>query len=233
MCLSEEEMTLDDLQNGYFIYQLKDGFRFGADAVLLSDFADIKKGETVMDLGTGTGIIPILLAAKTEGRSFTGIDIQERCIAAAERSIVYNRLEGRVEAVCADIRDASKIFGRESFDAVVSNPPYMAGNDGKHSSDDARAIARHEVCCSFEDVARAASELLKSNGRFFLIHRPQRLAELVVTLTRFRLEPKRMRFVHPYADKEPSMVMIECLKGGRQGMNVERPVIMYEHPDCK
>jgi len=228
MCLSEEEMTLDDLQNGYFIYQLKDGFRFGADAVLLSDFADIKKDETVMDLGTGTGIIPILLAAKTEGRSFTGIDIQERCIAAAKRSIAYNRLEGRVEAFCADLRDASKIFGRESFDAVVSNPPYMAGNDGKHSGDDARAIARHEVCCSFEDVARAASELLKSNGRFFLIHRPQRLAELVVTLTRFRLEPKRMRFVHPYADKEPSMVMIECLKGGKQGMNVERPVIMYK-----
>lgn len=228
MGISEQEMTLDDLQNGYYIYQLKDGFRFGVDAVLLSDFAEIKKGENVMDLGTGTGIIPILLAAKTEGRSFTGIDIQERCIAAAEKSIEYNGLEDRVKAVCADIRQAAEIFGRESFEAVVSNPPYMAGNDGKHSGNDARAMARHEVCCSFEDVARTASALLKSNGRFFLIHRPQRLAELVNTLTRFRLEPKRMRFIHPYIDKEPSMVMIECLKGGRQGMTVESPVIMYE-----
>lgn len=228
MDLSEQELTLDDLQNGYFIYQLKDGFRFGVDAVLLSDFADIKKGETVADLGTGTGIIPILLAAKTEGRFFTGLELQERCVAAAEKSIEYNGLKDRVKVVRGDIREAAAIFGNESFDAVVSNPPYMAGNDGKHSGDSARAMARHEVCCSFEDVAAAAASLLKSSGRFFLIHRPQRLAEIINTLTRHRLEPKRMRFVHPYADKEPSMVMIECLKGGRQGMVVESPVIMYE-----
>ncbi|MBR3396587.1 MAG: tRNA1(Val) (adenine(37)-N6)-methyltransferase [Lachnospiraceae bacterium] len=228
MDLSEQELTLDDLQNGYFIYQLKDGFRFGVDAVLLSDFAEIRKGETVLDLGTGTGIIPILLAAKTEGKSFTGLELQERCVAAAEKSIGFNKLNGRVNVVCGDIREAAGIFERESFDAVVSNPPYMADKDGKHSGDPTRAMARHEVFCSFEDVAKAAAALLKSCGRFYLIHRPQRLAEIINTLTRFRLEPKRMRFVHPYADKEPTMVLIECLKGGKQGMNVESPVIMYE-----
>ena len=228
MDISADELSLDDLQNGYYIYQLKDSFRFGADAVLLSNFADIKPGQNVIDLGTGTGIIPILLAAKTKGKHFTGIDIQERIISVANMSVQYNGLEDRVTMLQADIKDAPAIFGPSSFDAVVSNPPYMAGNDGKHSTNPEKAIARHEVACTLADVARSAAALVRPGGSFFMIHRPYRLAEIINVLISFRLEPKRLRFIYPYVDKEPSMVCIEAARGGRSGLTVEKPYIMYE-----
>ncbi len=232
MDISADELTLDDLQNGYYIYQLKDSFRFGADAVLLSDFADIKPGESVIDLGTGTGIIPILLAAKTKGKHFTGIDIQERIISAANMSVRYNGLEDRVTMLQADIKEAAALFGPASFDAVVSNPPYMAGNDGKHSANPEKAIARHEVACTLADVVQCAAALVRPGGSFFMIHRPYRLAEIINVLISYKLEPKRLRFIYPYVDKEPSMVCIEAARGGRSGLTVEKPYIMYQRKDA-
>ena len=223
-----KEVTTDDLQNGYYIYQPADGFRFGVDAVLLSEFARIKPGENVLDMGTGTGIIPILLAAKTKGRHFTGLEIQEFSAAVARESVLLNKLEERIDIVNGDIKEASKLFGNESFNVIVSNPPYMIADHGLRNDADEKYIARHEALCTFDDIAREASRVLISKGRFYLIHRPFRLAELFMTLKKYKLEPKRMRLVHSYVDKEPQMVMIEAAKGGNSGIRIEKPLIIYE-----
>lgn len=223
-----KEVTTDDLQNGYYIYQPADGFRFGVDAVLLSEFAHIKPGENVLDMGTGTGIIPILLAAKTKGKHFTGLEIQEFSAAVAKESVLLNKLEERIDIVNGDIKEASKLFGNESFNVIVSNPPYMIADHGLRNDADEKYIARHEALCTFDDIAREASRVLISKGRFYLIHRPFRLAELFMTLKKYKLEPKRMRLVHSYVDKEPQMVLIEASKGGNSGINIEKPLIIYE-----
>ncbi|MEW4411776.1 tRNA1(Val) (adenine(37)-N6)-methyltransferase [Clostridium sp. AN503] len=222
---------IDDLQrNGYRIIQKKNGFCFGMDAVLLSGFARVKAGETAVDLGTGTGIIPILLEAKTEGRHFTGLEIQEEFAKMAVRSVRLNGLEDRVEIVQGDIREASRLFGKASFDVVTSNPPYMNDSHGLKNPDLPKAIARHEVLCTLEDVVREAALLLKPGGRFYMVHRPHRLAEIISALREYRLEPKRMKLVHPFVDKEANMVLIEAVRGGRSMMKVEAPVIVYREP---
>ena len=229
LMLAEDE-TLDDLQNGYFILQAAGGFRFGMDAVLLADFAQVRSGEKVLDLGTGNGILPILLAAKTRGQSFTGLEIQERSADLAERSVRYNHLEDRIRIVRGDLKEAESIFGSASFEVVVSNPPYMIGQHGLTNTDDAKKIARHEVTMTFRALAQQAAAVLKENGRLFLVHRPFRLAEIMKELMEVRLEPKRMRLVHPYADREPNMVLLEARKGGNSRITVEKPLVVYERP---
>ena len=226
-----EHESLDDLQNGYFIIQSEEGFRYGIDAVLLSGFARVKPGEKVLDMGTGTGILPILLAAKTEGESFTGLEIQEKSAEMAGRSVAYNHLEGRVRIVAGDIKEAGAIFGPASVDVVVSNPPYMTGSHGLVNPNEAKAVARHEVLCTLEDLVRETAAVLTSRGRFYLVHRPFRLAEIMGMLMKYRLEPKRMRLVYPYVDKEPNMVLLEACKGGNPRIQVERPLIVYERPN--
>lgn len=228
MQIKGKEVTLDDLQNGYYIYQSEKGFRFGVDAVLLSKFAAVKEGEKVLDMGSGTGIIPILLAAKSKGKHFTGLEIQKESVEIAKESVAYNKLSDRVEIVEGDIKEASSIFERESFQVITSNPPYMIAQHGLRNDLDAKYIARHEALCTFEDIARETSRLLKARGRFYLIHRPFRLVELVNTLTKYKLEPKRIRFIHSYEDKEPSMVMIEAMKGANSGVRIDPPLIIYE-----
>ena len=230
MTLRKEERTLDDLQNGYWIYQYRDGFRFGADAVLLSDFARIRKEEEVVDLGTGSGILPILLCAKGKGGCFTGIELQEDYVELARESVRYNALEERIMILRADIRTVSAVLPKNRFDACVSNPPYLSAEDGKHSGDGARAMAKHETACTFSDVAASAFDLLKSSGRFFFVHRPNRLAEILHTLIEVRLEPKRLQFVHPRADRAPSLILIEAVKGARSGMTVDPPIILSPVP---
>ena len=200
------------------------------DAVLLSGFARIRKGDHVLDMGTGTGIIPILLKSKTKGEHFTGLEIQEECADMATRSVQYNGLESAVDIVCGDIKEAAGIFGAASFDVVTSNPPYMIGAHGLQNPYMAKAIARHEVLCTLEDVVSQASKVLKDRGRFFMVHRPFRLAEIFSVLTRYKLEPKRMQLVYPYIDREPNMVLIEALKGGNSRITVEKPLIVYEKP---
>lgn len=223
------EERLDDLQvNGYEIIQNPGRFCFGMDAVLLSNFARVKKGEKVLDLGTGTGIIPILLTAKTEGESFWGLEIQEESADMARRSVAHNHLEAKVEIVTGDIKEAAGIFGLASFDVITTNPPYMIGQHGIANASDTKAIARHEVLCTLEDILRESARILKPRGRFYMVHRPFRLAEIFSKMVKYGIEPKRMRMVHPYVDKEPNMVLIEGVRGGNPRMTVERPLIVYK-----
>ncbi len=227
----QEDERLDELQrNGYQIIQNPKKFCFGMDAVLLSGFTRIRPGETALDLGTGTGIIPILLRGKTEGRHFTGLEIQEESADMARRSVAFNHLEQDISIITGDIKEAAEIFGAASFDVVTSNPPYMTGNHGLVNPRLPKAIARHELLCSLEDVVRATSRVVRPGGRFYLVHRPFRLAEILTLLVQYKLEPKRMRLVYPFVDKEPNMVLIEAVQGGRSRITVEKPLIVYKEP---
>lgn len=228
--LIKENERLDDLQNGYYVIQDPEKFCFGMDAVLLSGFARVKKDETVLDLGTGTGVIPILLKSKTSGRHFTGLEIQDECVEMARRSVMYNHLENDVEIVQGDIKEAADIFGAASFHVVTSNPPYMIGHHGLTNDHIPKAIARHEILCNLEDVVSQTARVLKDRGRFYMVHRPFRLAEIMNILIKYHLEPKRMQLVYPYIDREPNMVLIEALKGGNSRLTVDPPLIVYEKP---
>ncbi len=223
---------VDDLhRDGHHIIQDPKRFCFGVDAVILSGFAKVKKGEKALDLGTGTGIIPILLAAKTKGQHFTGLEIQPESAAMANRSVLLNELEERVEIKEGDIKEAGSIFGGSTFEVVTSNPPYMNEGGGLVNPFEAKAIARHEILCSLEDVVAAAAKVLKPNGRFYMIHRPHRLTDIIVYLRQYKLEPKRVRFVQPYADKEPTMVLIEAVRGGKPMVKVDAPLVIYKAPN--
>jgi tRNA1Val (adenine37-N6)-methyltransferase len=222
---------LDDLQrNGYRIIQDPEKFCFGMDAVLLSGFASAPEGGRVLDLGTGTGIIPILMAAKTPAAELIGLEIQEESADMAQRSVILNDLQSKIKIVQGDIKEAGQLFDAASFDVVTSNPPYMIGGHGLKNPDGPKAIARHEVLCDLEDVIKAAARLLKSGGKFYMVHRPFRLAEIMVLMHEYRIEPKRMQLVYPYVDKEPNMVLIEGARGGRSRLTVEKPLIIYEAP---
>lgn len=227
--LLKNSERLDDLNiKGYQIIQDPERFCFGMDAVLLSGFANIKKGERVLDLGTGTGIIPILLAAKTEGKHFTGLEIQPESADMAIRSVAYNHLEERISIVTGDIKDASTQFGASSFDVVTTNPPYMIGEHGLKNGNDAKTIARHEVLCSLDDILMQSARILKQSGRFYMVHRPFRLAEILSKMVACGIEPKRMQLVYPNLSKEPNMVLIEGYRGGKSRITIEKPLIVYD-----
>lgn len=236
MTLYEDE-RIDDLNiKGYRIIQNQKKFCFGMDAVLLSSFAKVKRGENVLDLGTGTGIIPILLEAKTEGKQFTGLEIQAESAEMANRSVALNNLQHKIKIVEGDIKQTAAIFGNGAFDVVTTNPPYMNDEHGLKNPDLPKAIARHEILCTLEDVIREGAKVLKANGRFYMVHRPFRLVEIFTILKKYKLEPKRMRLVHPYIDKEPNMVLIEAIKGAKSRIRIEKPLIVYEkvneyHPE--
>lgn len=200
------------------------------DAVLLSGFVQIKQGEQMIDLGTGTGIIPILLEAKTDGKHFTGLEIQEEIAKMAFRSVLLNKLEERITILHGDIKEASRLCGRASFDVVTSNPPYMVQQHGLKNPNTIKAISRHEIFCTLKDVVRETALLLKPGGRFYLVHRPRRLAEIICVLRDYGLEPKRMKLVHSFADREANMVLIEAVKGGGVMMKVEAPIIVFQEP---
>ena len=231
-----EDERIDDLNiKGYRIIQNQKKFCFGMDAVLLSFFAKVKRGENVLDLGTGTGIIPILLEAKTEGKQFTGLEIQAESAEMANRSVALNNLQHKIKIVEGDIKQTAAIFGNGAFD-VTTNPPYMNDEHGLKNPDLPKAIARHEILCTLEDVIREGAKVLKANGRFYMVHRPFRLVEIFTILKKYKLEPKRMRLVHPYIDKEPNMVLIEAIKGAKSRIKIEKPLIVYEkvneyHPE--
>lgn len=227
----KENERIDDLQrNGYRIIQDPNRFCFGMDAVLLTGFAAAKEQDRLLDLGTGTGIIPLLMEAKYHCRHLTGLEIQEESADMARRSVALNDLSGKIDIVTGDIREADRLFEAASFDCITCNPPYMIGQHGLTNPEDAKAIARHEILCTFEDVARVTAKLVKTGGHFFLVHRPFRLAEIMTTLSQYKLEPKRMQLVYPYVDKEPNMVLLEAVRGGRPRMTVEKPLIIFEKP---
>jgi tRNA1Val (adenine37-N6)-methyltransferase len=226
-----ENERIDELhRNGYQIIQNTKKFCFGMDAVLLSGFAAVPEGKQALDLGTGTGIIPILLRAKTQGKKFVGLEIQPEMAEMARRSVALNQLEDSVEIVTGDMKEASQIFGRGTFDVVTSNPPYMEDTHGLKNPEDAKAIARHEVCCNLEDVIREGAAVLKSGGHFYMVHRPRRLVDIITTMREYGLEPKRIKMVHPYVEEEANMVLIEGVRGGGRQMRVEKPLIVYEKP---
>lgn len=224
-----EGERLDDLQTkGYEIIQHPGRFCFGIDAVLLSSFAKVKRGEQAIDLGTGTGIVPILLESKNEGASYTGLEIQKESADMARRSVLYNKLQDKIRIVTGDIKEAADLFGTASFEVVTANPPYMTREHGVRNENEALYIARHEVCCTLDDVLRESSKLLKYKGRLYMVHRPFRLAEIFVKMCAWGIEPKRMRLVCPYINKEPNMVLIEGLRGGKPRITIEPPLVVYE-----
>ena len=220
---------LDDLQNGYCLIQDPSGFCFGMDAVLFSSFIRIHKGESLLDLGTGTGILPVLLAARTPAGPMTGLEIQPAYADMARRSVLYNGLEDRIRIVQGDIKEAATYFGAASFHVVISNPPYMPCGRGKISTADAVAAARHEILCTLKDVIVQAKTVLVDGGRLFLVHRPVRLAEIMWRLKENALEPKRMRLVYPYSDRKPNLVLLEARKGGGPGLETEPPLIVFQN----
>lgn len=225
----KEHERVDDLhRKGYMIIQDPKRFCFGIDAVILSGFAEVKKGERVMDLCTGTGIIPILLEAKTEGSHFTGLEIQEESAEMACRSVRLNSLEGKVDIHCGDLKNTEELYRASSFDVVTVNPPYMNDGGGLKNEYSPKTIARHEVLCSLEDVVKAAARLLAPQGRLYMVHRPHRLTDILVTLRQYRLEPKKLRFVHSYGDREPVMVLVEAVSNGKPMVKVMPPLIIYK-----
>lgn len=227
----KENERLDDLQrNNLKIIQKTDGFCFGMDAVLLSGFTFVKEGEQVLDLGTGTGIIPLLLSAKTRGKHFSALEIQEEIADMAARSVSLNHLEEKIKIVKGDIKEASRIFGAASFDVVTTNPPYMNDSHGLKNPAEIKAVSRHEVLCTLEDVVREGVKVLKPGGRMYMVHRPHRLIEILETMTKYRLEPKRMKFVHPFWNKEANMVLIESVRGGGAFLKLEAPIVVYKEP---
>lgn len=230
--LCKEGERIDDLQRGgYRILQHPNRFCFGMDAVLLAGFAGgadgpAVQGETLLDMGTGTGIIPILMAARTDIPHITGLEIQEGSADMATRSVLMNNLENRISIVQGDIKEAGSLFAPASFDVVTCNPPYMIGGHGLTGGNEEKAIARHEVLCTFEDVAKNAAKVLKPGGHFFLVHRPFRMAEIITTLCEYKLEPKRLRLVYPRVDREPAMLLLEAVRGGNSRLTVEKPLII-------
>ena len=227
--LVKEGERVDDLElSDLRIIQDPERFCFGMDAVLLSGFVRASRGDRCLDIGTGTGIIPILMSAKTEAEHLTGIEIQAASADMARRSVELNALSSKIDVVTGDIREAASIFEAASFDVITCNPPYMIADHGLQNPESALAIARHEICATLEDVISASEHLVKTGGSLFMVHRPFRLPEIITTLIRYHMEPKRMRLVYPYADKEPNMVLIEAVRRGKPGMRVEKPLIVYD-----
>ena len=224
----KDNERLDDLQcKGYYIIQNPDMFCFGMDAVLLADYAAGKKGAQAIDLGTGTGVIPILMEARDKAVHFTGLEIQKESADMALRSVIYNNLNEKIDIVCGDIKKVDELFKRESFDIVTSNPPYISSNHGLENEMEPKNIARHEILLKLEDVIKAAAYLLKVGGTFAMVHKPFRLAEIIRLMSKYHLEPKRLKMVQPYADKEPNMVLIEAAKGGKPRIKVEPTLVVY------
>lgn len=221
-------LRLDDLQNGYQLWQDPEGFCFGIDAVLLAHYVFLRQRDSVLDMGCGNGVIPILMNKKApKGVRITGLEIQEKAAGLARKNVAFNHLEDKIFIRTGDLNEADSIFGRQVFQVVSCNPPYWKRGSGYVSREDARAIARHEILCDLEGVIRSAAAVLKTSGRFYMIHSPERIPEMIRYMTEQGLEMKTMRLVYPYADKEPTMVLIGAVKGGKPGLKAEKPLIVY------
>ncbi|HEY5561330.1 MAG TPA: tRNA1(Val) (adenine(37)-N6)-methyltransferase [Clostridiaceae bacterium] len=224
-----EDETLDDLQiKGIRIIQKKKTFRFGVDAVLLANFAKVKKNNRVVDMCTGTGIVPLILAGKTQADSICGIELQEDMVEMASRSVLYNKLEAVIKIITGDIKDKEVLKGFPKADVVTVNPPYKPWGTGIHNEDYKEAISRHEICCNLEDVISAARILLKDNGRFYMVHRPERLIDIFKLMREYRIEPKEVQLVHPDVNKSPNIVLIEGQRDGGAFLKWKRPLFVYD-----
>ena len=226
-----ENERIDDLgRRGFRIIQNSTKFCFGIDAVLLSWFTQVKEGQEITDLGTGTGIIPLMLLARNETGHYTGLEIQEDMAEMAARSVLLNDAAADIRIVTGDIKEASAIFGKGVFDVVTTNPPYMPKGNGLVNPDSGKAVSRHEILCTLSDVIREAALLLKTGGTLSMVHRPERLPEILALMKANNLAADRLCFVHPYADKDATMVLLSGKKGGRCIPKTEPPLIVYESP---
>lgn len=225
----KDNERIDDLQlNNLKIIQNKDGFCFGIDAVLLSDFAkDIRNNSKVLDLGTGTGIVSILLCEKTKLSKIYGIDIQKDVCDMASRSIRLNKLENKFEIINTNIKNLNETFEDNSFDAIVSNPPYKKDNTGLKNESETKLISRHEITASLEDFISVSSKLLKNNGNIYMVHRPERLSDLFYLLKKYNLEPKKLRLVQSYTNSKPKLILVKATKNAKSFLNIEEPLIIY------
>lgn len=224
----KENERIDDLhRKGYKIIQNTKGFCFGVDAVLLSGFTKVKKGELVLDMCTGTGIIPILLEAKTQGKHFSAIEIQAPIADMAARSVKLNNLENKIDIVTGDIKECTKYFKATSFDVLTCNPPYMVTGTGYINENSPKAVSRHEILCNIDDVFSSANKMLKYGGRMYMVHRSERLADIFIYARKNNIEPKSMQFIEPHIGKAPELVLLEFSKGGKAGLKVMPSLVIY------
>lgn len=226
--LIKEDESLDDLQNGYMLIQKNNAFRFGVDAVLLADFVEAKRTDEILEMGTGTGIIPILLHAKKQPKSITALEIQTDMAEMARRSIQYNHLSETIEVLNMDLKEAAAKLGKARYDCVVTNPPYVKKEGGINNPEETKAIARFEIACTLSDVVNTAKELLKSGGKLFMVHRADRLVDIIYEMRNAGLEPKRLRFVHSNINKRPHLILIEGTRGGRPELRLMDPLYIYD-----
>jgi len=225
----KENETIDDLQyKGLILIQKKEGFRFGIDAVLLANFTDVKKDDTVLDIGTGTGIISILLAGKTEAKTIYGLEIQKEIAEMAGRSVILNNLQDRVKIVQGNIRNGFEYFKPSSLNVIVTNPPYIPYGRGLVNNSDSKAVSRHEISCSLEDIISASSRLLVPGGQLAMIHRPERLVDVLSLMRTYSVEPKYIRFIHPRAYRKANLFLIKGTRGGNPELKMMEPLYIYD-----
>ncbi|MBQ3407832.1 MAG: tRNA1(Val) (adenine(37)-N6)-methyltransferase [Clostridia bacterium] len=227
----KENERIDDLEiDNLRIIQKKDGFCFGIDSVLLSDFAkNIKNNSKVIDLGTGTGILGFLLLAKTKISKIIGIEIQKEIAEMAQRSIRMNKLEEKFEVLNYNIKDIDKVLKTDSYDAVITNPPYKKINSGKINDNEMKLISRHEIKANLEDFIKISFKMLKDKGALYIVHRAERLVDIMAEMRKCKMEPKRIRFVYSNKTSESKLVLIEAIKNGRSSVRVEKPLYVYDN----
>jgi tRNA1Val (adenine37-N6)-methyltransferase len=224
----KEDETIDDLQlGGIYVIQKKNAFRFGVDAVLLANFARVKRGMKVIDLCSGTGIIPFILAGKTEAAHISGLEIQDEMVDMANRSVKYNKLTEKIKFINGDLKNTHLLKELSKVEVVTVNPPYKLINSGVINPNDKNAIARHEICCTLEDVIIACRILLKDNGRMYMVHRPERLADILCLMRKHKIEPKAIRMIHPNTKKAPNIVLIEGQRDGGAFLKWQKPLYIY------
>ena len=226
----KENERIDDLElKGLKIIQNKEGFCFGIDSVLLSDFVkNIKNNSLVLDLGTGTGIIPILLCGKTDLKKVIGVEVQEKVAEMAKRSIKLNNLEARFQVINENILNLKNIYQNQTFDVVVTNPPYKKKNSGIINENHEKLISRHEIEANLEDFIKVSKDLLKDKGEFYMVHRPERLVDILSIMRKEKLEPKVLRMVYSNKNKEPKLVLIKGIKNAKPFLKVEKNLYIYD-----
>lgn len=226
----KQNQRIDDLEyEGLQIIQDKEGFRFGIDSILLSDFAkDIKENSKVLDLGTGTGIIATLLCKKNKLKEIIGIEIQEEIAKMAEQSIKLNKLEEKFKIINTDIKNIPQILPKQEFNAIVTNPPYKKKQTGLTNQNQKQLISRHETTATLEDFIQTSNKMLKDQGSLYMVHRPDRLVDIIELLRKNKLEPKTIKFVHPNVKQSPNLILIKATKNARPFLKIEKPLYIYQ-----
>ena len=210
------------------IIQNKDGFKFGIDSILLSDFSkNIKNNSTVLDIGTGTGIISILLSSKTNAKKIIGIEVQEEVADMARRSVKLNNLENKINIINDNINNVEKYLKKNSIDVVVTNPPYQKNNTGLKSENKKNLISRHEVECTLEDIISKSYNVLKDKGEFYMVHRPERLVDILYLMRKLKIEPKELQFIYPKYKEKANLILIKGVKNANEFLKIKNPLIIY------